>query len=77
MPSEFIFVLGIIFIVIGIPVLSGTILKLNKQMNENNQTKSSQLDKEETELLNDLHRGLERMEKRIEALETILMEKRH
>jgi hypothetical protein len=34
------------------------------------------LDKEETEILNDLHRGLERMEKRIEALETILMEKR-
>lgn len=77
MPEEIIiFVLGLISIVIGLPVLCSFALKLNKQRNEHKNPPGSDLDKEETEILNDLHRGLERMEKRIEALETILMEKR-
>lgn len=76
MPSQYIFVLGILFIVVGIPVISGSILSYHKQNNEFKKSKGSELDKEETAMLNDLHRGLERMEKRIQALETILMEKR-
>ncbi len=75
MPHE-IFVLGILIIVIGIPVISGTLLSYHKQKNKFNSARGSDLDKEETEMLNDLHKGLERMEKRIEALETIIMEKR-
>ncbi len=75
MPHE-IFVLGILIIVIGIPVISGTLLSYHKQKNKFNSTRGSDLDKEETEMLNDLHKGLERMDKRIEALETIIMEKR-
>jgi phage shock protein B len=76
MESPFIFVLGILFIVVGIPVISGTLLSYHKEKNKMNATRGNELDKEETELLNDLHKSLERMEKRIEALETILMDKR-
>lgn len=76
MLPEYILTLGIISIVIGLPVLCVFVLKLNKQKDERNRSQGSDLDKEETEILNDLHRGLERMEKRIEALETILMDKR-
>jgi len=76
MESPFIFVLGLAFIVIGLPVICGSLLSYHKQRNEMNATRGNELDSEETELLNDLHKGLERMEKRIEALETIIMEKR-
>ena len=76
MESPFIFVLGILFIVVGLPVICGSLLSYHKQKDKMNATRSNNLDEEETELLNDLHKGLERMEKRIESLETILMEKR-
>lgn len=76
MESEFVFVLGILIIVIGIPVISTSILSYHKEKNKMKANRGGDLDEEETEMLNDLHKGLERMEKRIEALETILMEKR-
>ena len=69
MESPFIFVLGILFIVVGIPVISGTLLSYHKEKNKFNRERGNDLDKEETEILNNLHKGLERMEKRIEALE--------
>lgn len=74
--TQYEFVLAILLIVVGIPVISGSILSYHKQKNEFRKSKGSDLDKEETEMLNDLHKGLERMEKRIQALESILMEKR-
>lgn len=76
METHFIFVLGILLICVGIPVISGTLLAYHKEKNKLNSNRGGDLDKEETEMLNDLHKGLERMDKRIEALETILMEKR-
>ncbi len=76
MESPFIFVLALAFIVIGLPVICGSLLSYHKQKDKMNAARGNELDKEETELLNDLHKGLERMEKRIEALETIIMEKR-
>ncbi|MGY8694201.1 MAG: hypothetical protein ACKVGW_08385 [Verrucomicrobiia bacterium] len=74
MPSEYVLTLGILVIVVGLPVLFAFVLKLNKQKHEQKTSKGVDLDQEETKILNDLHRGLERMEKRIEALETIIME---
>lgn len=74
--TQYEFVLAILLIVVGIPVISGSILSYHKQNNEFRKSKGSDLDREETEMLNDLHKGLERMEKRIQALESILMEKR-
>lgn len=76
MPAEYIFVLAIISIAVGLPVISSLILKLSKQKHERESSHASSLSEEENKILNDLHRGLERMEKRIEALETIIMEKR-
>ena len=74
--TQYEFVLAILMIVVGIPVISASILFYNKQKNQFKQSKGNDLDKEETEMLNDLHKGLERMEKRIQALESIIMEKR-
>lgn len=74
--TQYEFVLAILMIVVGIPVISGSILSYHKQKNQFKQSKGNDLDKEETEMLNDLHKGLERMEKRIQALESILIEKR-
>ena len=74
--TQYEFVLAILMIVVGIPVISGSILSYHKHKNQFKQSKGNDLDKEETEMLNDLHKGLERMEKRIQALESILMEKR-
>lgn len=76
MPSELVFVLGLVFIVVGLPVICGSLLAYHKQKNKMNADRGNELDREETEMLNDLHKGLEKMEKRIEALETIIMEKR-
>ncbi len=76
MESPFVFVLGILFIVVGLPVICGSLLSYHKQKNQFNESRAKDLDKEETEMLNDLHKGLERMDKRIQALETILIEKR-
>ena len=72
MESPFIFVLGILFIVVGIPVISGTWLSYYKEKNKFNRERGNELDEEETKMLNDLHRGLERKDKRIEALEAEL-----
>ena len=74
--TQYEFVLAILMIVVGIPVISASILFYHKQKNQLKQSKGNDLDKEETEMLNDLHKGLERMEKRIQALESIIMEKR-
>lgn len=74
--TQYEFVLAILMIVVGIPVISASILFYHKQRNQLKQSKGNDLDKEETEMLNDLHKGLERMEKRIQALESIIMEKR-
>ena len=74
--TQYEFVLAILMIVVGIPVISASILSYHKQKNQFKQSKGNDLDKEETEMLNDLHKGLERMEKRIQALESIIKEKR-
>ena len=74
--TQYEFILAILMIVVGIPVISASILFYHKQKNQLKQSKGNDLDKEETEMLNDLHKGLERMEKRIQALESIIMEKR-
>ena len=66
MPSEYVLTLGILVIVVGLPVLFAFVLKLNKQKHEQKTSKGVDLDQKETKI----------MEKRIEALETIIMEKR-
>ena len=80
MPPEVVPVL-VVFIVIGLPVLSATLIKLariikGEDTQRRRDKRSAGLsDSEEARLMQDLHRGLSRMEQRIEALETIILEK--
>lgn len=51
-------------------------LLLSKRMKEGGSLKASeQLNAEETRLIQEIHQGLSRMEERVEALETILLER--
>jgi phage shock protein B len=74
MPNELIPVL-IVFIVIGVPVICGTILALAKTVQGGGRKSGNKLDEEQTRILQELHRGMNRMEARVEALETIILER--
>jgi len=63
----------IVFIVIGIPVICGTVLALVKM---GKSKKGAQLDEEEARIMQELHKGLSKLEKRIESLETIIIDKK-
>lgn len=63
----------IVFIVVGLPVICGTIISLAK-MNREGASKSPSA--EEAALIQEMHHSLERLERRIEALETITTRRR-
>ena len=52
------------------------LLKMMTGLIDRKDERAYKLDKEESDILETLHQGMEKMEQRIEALETILMEKR-
>ena len=84
MPQEFIFVLGILFIVVGVPVICGTLIKLAKVVRGDrlNEPKIRRKDTnpnmsttdDETRLIQEIHRSMNRLESRIDALETIVIQ---
>jgi len=73
---EFIFVLLLAFIVVGIPVICLTAITLTKLKRGRRGKGGSGLDAEEARLVQELHQGLSRLEKRIESLETIVLERK-
>jgi hypothetical protein len=83
MPEAFIFVLGILFITVGIPVICGTLIKLAKVVrgdrvdepkNARSDSASSMSSSEETQLIQEIHRSMNRLESRIDSLETIVIQ---
>ena len=68
----------VIVLIFGLPVIAVLGHYLVEAMKvargDTGKKKSKELDVEETELIQQIHKGLQRMEGRIEALETILME---
>lgn len=82
MPPELIPVL-IVFTVIGIPVICGTLVKLAKIMRgdepeerrSRRDTKNHPMSSaDETELIQQIHQSLNRLESRIESIETIVLD---
>lgn len=83
MPPEMIPIL-IVFIVVGIPVICGTLIKLAKIMRGDpvDEPKASRSRKsgdasapvDEARLIQEIHRGLTRLESRLDALETIVLQ---
>lgn len=69
----FVIVFGSIIIIISI--IAGTILAFMKMRHGGVSRKSRQRFDEETRMVQEIYHGLTQMEKRVEALETILMGK--
>lgn len=77
MPPEFLVPVLIVFIVVGLPILSATLIKLAKIMKGESGSSSKQhpgSSREEAEIMQEIHRSLSRLEKRIDSLETIVLE---
>lgn len=80
--NPFIFVLALVSIVVGIPVICGTLVKLAKIMrgepvDEPRRRKSDppgHAAGDETRLIQEIHRGLTRLESRLDSLETIVLQ---
>lgn len=80
MPRELIPIL-IVFIVVGLPIICGTLVKLAKIMRGDSadgkstprSRKKGNAEPDEVELLQQMHRSLTRLEERIDSLETIVL----
>ena len=78
MPPEYLVPIFIVFIVIGLPVLSLTLIKLAKIIKGEPSRRgkdNSHSSREEAEIVQDIHQLVSRLEKRIDALETIVLDK--
>ena len=71
-----VFIVGIVFssIIIIIGMVAGTILMAIKMRHGGVSRKSRQNYAEEAKMIQEIYHGLSEMEKRVESLETILME---
>ncbi|MGC9450126.1 MAG: hypothetical protein ACP5I4_01650 [Oceanipulchritudo sp.] len=68
----------IVFIVVGLPVMAGTLISLAKILKgkSGGSGKDGKVsDREEAEIMQEIAQTVSRLEKRIDALETIVLEK--
>ena len=68
----------IVFIVVGLPVMALTLIKLAKIMKgetSGKRSKNGVSERDEAELMQSIHRTLNKLEQRIDALETIVIDK--
>lgn len=78
MSNPFNFVLGILFIVIGIPVLSNTIITLihgpkeTRKDRKHKKYNNFDVNSEDSKMLEEIYYGLRDLGKRVKNLETIL-----
>ena len=75
---EPILIVAIVFggVVLGLVVIGSTILMAIKILKGDMSRKGQRLQSEEARILQEVHQGLERMENRLEALETILFDQK-
>jgi phage shock protein B len=78
MPPEYLVPIFIVFIVVGLPVMAATLISLAKIMKGQSGRKGERpfsSDREEAEIMQEIHHSVSRLEKRIDALETIVLDK--
>jgi hypothetical protein len=78
MPPEFLVPVIITFIIVGLPVMGITLVKLAKIMKgepSRKERRGPRSDQEEARAMQELHRTLTSLEKRIDSLETIVLDK--
>lgn len=66
----------LIFLIPIVAIICGTIISLTKNKREHQRTQGSMMSEEETRIMQELHQSLNKMEKRVEALETIIINKK-
>ncbi len=76
MMEPYLIPVAIVFIVIGIPTICVTAIVLAKMGGRKHRRKEASLEVEETKVMQEIHQGLTKLEKRIEALETIIIDKK-
>lgn len=64
----------IILIVVGLPVLCATLVILAMLFRGKQSQRRELSDQEETRLIQELHQSMSRLERRIESIETIVLE---
>lgn len=74
MPGELVAV-AIVFIVVGLPVMAFTLITLAKILKGTTGSSETHPAGDDAELIQQIYHGLNRMEKRIEALETIIIDR--
>ena len=74
---EEVIIVGIVFgsLILLFVICFAFVLALKKLQGSGSIRRRSELDAEETRLMQEIHQGLSRMEERIEALETILLDR--
>jgi phage shock protein B len=74
--SPFTLFIGFLSIVAVVIFAFLMLVKMMTRLIDRKDERAYELDKEESAILETLHQGMEKMEQRIEALETILIDKR-
>ena len=72
-----IIIVGIVFgsLILLFVILFGFVLALKRTRGSGSMQRGSKPDTDETRLMQEIHQGLSRMEERVEALETILLDR--
>ena len=83
MPPEYLVPIFIVFIVVGLPVMGGTLIKLAKiikgeqsgsNFSSDKKSKNPTSDRGEAEIVQEINQLVTRLEKRIDSLETIVLD---
>lgn len=74
MDFHFIVPVAIVFIVIGLPIIGAFMLAFAKIMKGSSRS-DSVTEGEESRMVQDMHRGLSKLESRIDALESIILDR--
>ena len=72
-----VFIFAIIFggIILALTIIGSTILMAIKIRKDGGSRKSRQIETNETRMIQEIHQSLSKMEKRVESLETIILER--
>ncbi len=65
-----------VFVIIIVSIVFGSIVSLAKTDKKSKSKRGANLSDEETRILQEIHQSLGKMEKRIEALETIIINRK-
>jgi len=74
-----VFMIAVVFasMVLALAAIGGTIFVVIKLIREGLSPKDQGILSEETRMIQDIYRGMEKMETRVETLETILLDRDH